>query len=594
MPAPRSAAVLLFLLLGCAAPGLVLEAPAPEAAATTADASQPESSAPAPSAERLDAYLSRLETLGFSGAVIVDHEGEVVLRKGYGLADRESRRPYTPETVQTHGSITKQVTAAAILLLESRGELSVDDLLGEHFDAVPADKRGITLHHLLTHTAGFPGGIGPDRQPIGADAFVELALAAPLEVEPGAEFRYSNVGYSLLGIVVERVSGRGYEELVREELLLPAGLAETGYLLPTLDERRLAVGYDGGERWGRVHGRGWREDGPGWNLRANGGLHTTVDDMRRWLAVLRGEGPLPAAAVERWTTGHVDTGDESFRYGYGWMVAETELGRAVAHNGGNGVFSAFFVWLPETELFLYIHGNSSLFYPADMLDSLLGALFDSGFELPPAVAAEEDVEPARAAAREGEYRVEGGRLTLTADDVRLLAAVSGQPVLDAVLGHDPARRERFAGLNAKAAEAMRRLRAGREDAFAGLVGEGEDAVAPARRMLARIQSRGELRSLELVGSVANVPGTRFADDGPWTTFFRAEHGGETYTWSVLWREDGSYRGTAIGPPTDVPGFILVPAGDAACAGVEREPPWRRADFRFEHGCLLVGGLTACR
>lgn len=133
--------------------------------------------------------------MGFSGAVIVEHRGEVALRRGYGLADRAALRPYTPETVQTHGSITKQVTAAAILLLETRGALEVEDRLDEHCEGVPPDKTGITLHHLLTHTSGLPGSVGPDREPIDGVEFVARAFATPLLFEPGTGFEYSNVGY---------------------------------------------------------------------------------------------------------------------------------------------------------------------------------------------------------------------------------------------------------------------------------------------------------------------------------------------------------------------------------------------------------------
>ena len=132
-------------------------------------------------AEKVDRYLRAMESFGFSGAIIVSQGDEVVLREGYGLADRETRRPYTPATVQTHGSITKQMTAAAILLLESRGELSVDDSVGTYLDGVPQDRRGITLHQLLTHSSGLPGGIGPDEEPIEAQAYVERAMAEPLE-----------------------------------------------------------------------------------------------------------------------------------------------------------------------------------------------------------------------------------------------------------------------------------------------------------------------------------------------------------------------------------------------------------------------------
>ena len=550
---------------------------------------------PSPGAARLDAYLEGVEALGFSGAVIVEEAGSVALREAYGLADREARRPYTPDTVQTHGSITKQMTAAAILLLESRGLLSTDDPLARHFENVPEDKAGITLHHLLTHTSGLPGGIGPDAEPIGSDEYLERALSTPLQSAPGTEYDYSNAGYSLLGILVERISGRGYEEFLREELLLPAGLTDTGYLLPGWSEDRLAVGYEEGERWGRIYQRQWREDGPGWNLRANGGLHTTVDDMHRWLSVLEGEGPLSPDIVEKWTTGYVDEGGGDSRYGYGWAVEESDLGPIVAHNGGNGVFSADFVWLPEAELFVYIQGNSSIVYAANLRDPLLGALLEEDFAVPPAVEVDGEIPASAVAALAGTYAGVDSLIPLTSDDVRLITVPAGQAALDAFFATEQAAGERLGRLSEQAATAIERLQAGREDAFEGLVGADEDAAARARSMLDAIADGGELESVTLIGSVENAPGGRFAEYGPWTTFFRAEHGGESWIWSVLWREDGTYRGTAIGPPSDAPRFVLVPAGDGRFTAVEHEPPWRQTSVAFDaDGCLEVDELRACR
>jgi len=549
---------------------------------------------PEPSVPRLAAYLEGLESQGFSGAVIVERRGEVVLRRGYGLADRASRRPYTPETVQTHGSITKQMTAAAILLLESQGKLDVQAPMSRYLGEVPADKEGVTLHHLLTHSAGFPGAIGRDAEPIGAEEYLEQAMATPLRFAPGTGFEYSNVGYALLGIVVERVTGRGYEPFLRESLLLPAGLADTGYLLPRWEESRLAEGYLDGEPWGRAYRRQWREDGPGWNLRANGGLHTTVDDMRRWLAMLRGEGPLAVEAVEKWTTGHVSEGGGDSRYAYGWEAADTEAGRLVAHNGGNGIFSADFVWLPDAELFLYIQGNTSVIEASQLRDALLGALFDPGFPLPPAVAQAPTADPARASALAGTYNTGAGMLTLRSDDVRLLAALAGQPLLDALLGHDAGDRERFEQLNERTEQILRRLEAGRDDALDGVVGADEDAPERARRLLGVIERDGGLESLTLVGSAANAPGSRFAGESPWSTYVRADFGERVQMWSLLWRADGTYRGTSIGPVSDAPRFVLVPAGDGVYTGIERQAPWRLATFRFEGDCLVVGELRACR
>lgn len=545
-------------------------------------------------ARRMDQYLTAMEALGFSGAIIAEHQGNVVLRKGYGLADRETRRAYTPTTVQTHGSITKQMTGAAVLLLESRGELSVEDAVTEYFDDVPEDKRGITLHHLLTHSAGLPGSIGRDNEPVGAEEYVERVMAADLQFEPGSNYSYSNVGFALLGVIVERVSGKDYEQFLREELLLPAGLSETGYLLPDWDRDRLAVGYQDGERWGLVYKREWRDDGPGWHLRANGGLHTTVDDMHRWLATVKGDGVLPPRAAERWTTGYVDEGGGDSKYAYGWAVHDTELGPMIAHNGGNGIYSADFVWLPEEEFFFYVQGNTSVILASRLRDALLGAAFDDANRMPPLLDPAVDAEPAAAKGREGIYRLAAGTIELTTDDTRLIAGVSGQGALDLILGHDADQRKHFTALNRRTMEVMNKLRAGREDAFEGLVQEGTDPVGRAQGMLNVIERGGELKSLTLVGSIENVPGSRFAEYGSWTTFVRAEFDRGVRMWGVLWREDETYRGTAIGPPSDVPSLILVPTGEGRYTGVRREPPWDTREFEFRGSCLVSGELRACK
>jgi CubicO group peptidase (beta-lactamase class C family) len=587
----RRALATLFLLL--VLPAFATSAPPPPAP-PPASPLRESAQLPEPAIDRLAAYLEGLETLGFSGAIVVEHRGRVALRRGFGLADRDTRRPYTPETVQTHGSITKQITAAAILLLESRGKLSVEDPIGKHLGPVPADKEGVTLHHLLTHSAGFPGSIGRDAEPIDAEAFLERALATPLAFAPGTAYDYSNVGYSLLGIVIERVGGRSYEAFVREELLLPAGLSDTGYLLPGWRDERLAEGYLAGAHWGRVHRRQWRDDGPGWNLRANGGLHTTVDDMHRWLDVLRGRGPLPPAAVAKWTAPYVAEGGGDLHYAYGWAVGETELGRIVTHNGGNGIFSADFLWLPDAELFLYLQGNTSSIEASQLQDSLLAALFDPAFVPPPAIPPDPAADPARTAARAGVYASEGGTLTLAADDVRLVATVAGQPLLDALLAHGPEVRQRLAELDARARTVVERLAAGRDDALTGLVAADDDAAERARRLLAVVARGGELRALTIVGSVANAPGSRFGDEAPWTTFVRADFGDLLQAWSLLWRADGTYRATAIGPLSDLPGFVLVPTGKDRYAAIERVPPWRRMDLQLDGDCLAGAGIRACR
>jgi len=596
MPRVRLVAIVVIvsMLLGCSGADL---RPGEDISNSASEVVSPQPSI----GMNMDRYLSALEALGFSGAIIVTHGGEVVLRKGYGLADRETRRPYTPTTVQSHGSITKQMTGAAILLLESRGELSVNDPIVSYFEEVPEDKRDITIHQLLTHSSGLTGGIGPDDEPIQAPVFVERVMETSLQFEPGTGYAYSNAGYSFLGLIVERVSGQSYEAFLRDELLLPAGLTETGYVLSGWDPDRLAVGYRGGKRWGLVQGRGWLDDGPNWHLRANGGLHTTVDNMHRWLNTVRGRGVLDTKTARRWTTGYVDEGNGESTYAYGWVVRDTEWGRMISHGGSNRIFSADFVWLPEQKLFFYIQGNTSMVSTSmisalDQRDRLLDAAYDAEFPMPPLVKLDPAASPAKARERAGIYHLEGGKLELTADDTRLVAKLSGQAVLNSMLNPTEAQRTQFAELNRRTGDAMARLEAGKEDAIAGLLAKDEDPVertAPFLNRISQISSGngGDLRSLHVIGSIENAPGSRFADLGPWATFVYAEFEHWNQYWNLVWNSDGTYLGNWSGP---WPSFTLVPAAEGRYTGVRHGPPWNTADLHFEGECLAVGELRACR
>jgi CubicO group peptidase (beta-lactamase class C family) len=313
-----------------------------------------------PLGQRIDRYLNKGQANGYSGSVLVAVKGEVVLSKGYGLADPQSRTPETAETVFSIGSITKQFTAAAILKLEMQGKLSVDDPITKFFPDVPEDKKAITLHQLLTHTAGFADALGDDYALIKRDDFLRLALSSALRSKPGETYAYSNVGYSLLGIVIELVSQRGYETYLYENILRPAGMERTGYVRPKFAKTDLAVGFAGAERWGTPLDHPWLPDGPGWHLRANGGLLSTVGDLNRWVRALRSDAVLSPAAVKKFLSAHVQEKPQETFYSYGWVVEKTERGTALIwHNGGNGVTNAFLGFEPKEGLVVVVSSNTS-------------------------------------------------------------------------------------------------------------------------------------------------------------------------------------------------------------------------------------------
>ena len=323
----------------------------------SAPASRP-ASAPS-SAEiraRLDAVMEKFVAKGFTGTVLVVRGNETLLERGYGFADRQRKIPCAPDTVYDIQSITKQFTASAILRLEMQGKLSVADAMDKHLPGVPNDKKGITLHHLLTHTAGFPSEIGDDYEALRRDSFVERAFATKLRSEPGKTYHYSNVGFSLLAAIIERVSRQTYEAFLREQLFLPAGMDQTGYRLPKFRPDSIAHGYEKDKDWGTPLDHPWDKDGPYWNLLGNGGILTTAGDMLRWHRALAGERILSADAKKKMFTPHVAEGPraESF-YGYGWSIVDrAPFGRLFTHDGGNDVFFSDLYRFVDRDLFIFL------------------------------------------------------------------------------------------------------------------------------------------------------------------------------------------------------------------------------------------------
>lgn len=231
-------------------------------------------------AAQLDSAMRVAERAGFSGVVRIEREGSVLLEKGYGLANRARKIPFTAATVVQIGSNTKDFTAVAILQLQERGKLSMGDSLAKYYPAAPADKRVITIAQLMNHRAGFPLGVGGDFEPLQRAPFLERAMKTPLLFAPGAKEAYSNTGFSILAAIIEQVSGMTYDAYVQQNILAPIDLRHTGLLLPGFKPDELAHGYlAAGSDAGTMLAKPHDSDGPYWNLRGNGGMLSTVSDM---------------------------------------------------------------------------------------------------------------------------------------------------------------------------------------------------------------------------------------------------------------------------------------------------------------------------
>jgi len=390
-------------------------------------------------------YFERLGDLGFAGGFLVTRGDETIARGTNGMADREAVIPWSADTISTVGSITKQFTGAAILLLQEDGLLAVDDPITKYFPDVPADKQAINLHQLLTHSSGIVDldGAG-DWDSIDRDTYVQRIMDQPLEFEPGSSFSYSNAGYSLLAAIIEQITGESYERFLRSRVLLPAGLKDTGYIHAGWDEARVASGYRGDERWGTVLERPFDEDGPYWVLRGNGGIHSTTSDMVTWGKALMSGSVMSPQSLEAFWAPHVDEGFGDSFYGYGWVVMQDPGDRRViTHNGGNNIFFADMAIYPDDDIVLILQTNVATDWPvaSAMLEKIAERLFnDEPYPVAPDLA---DVNPEAIESFAGRYvsvdgdealeftlRIEGGELIVSPSNATTFAVMHSTRAVD--------------------------------------------------------------------------------------------------------------------------------------------------------------------
>jgi CubicO group peptidase (beta-lactamase class C family) len=203
--------------------------------------------------------------------------------------------------------------------------------------------------------------LGADDERVDRDQYLRLVAETPLVRPPGTGYGYSNVGYSLLAAVIEVVTGDSYETYLHDALFEPAGMASTGYVLPDFDPQDVAVGYVGDEAMGRPNEQPWADDGPYWNLRGNGGILSTAEDMYRWHLALLGDDVLDEASKAALYARHTREGPgaDSF-YGYGWALIPTGNGSwLVTHNGGNGIFFADFLRFLDEDITIFLATNAA-------------------------------------------------------------------------------------------------------------------------------------------------------------------------------------------------------------------------------------------
>jgi D-alanyl-D-alanine carboxypeptidase len=272
----------------------------------------------------------------FCGAVLIGQNGKILFQKGYGLANIEWSIPNTPQTKFRIFSLTKQFTAAAILLLQEQGKLSVSDPISRYVSELPDEWRKITLHQLLTHTSGLPeytqspeinslnfAGASPQQ-------LIALVKSKPLQFTPGSKLAYCNTGYVLLGMVIEKVSGQSYSTFLKEKIFTSLHLKDTGYDEATAVISERASGYQ-------------FKDGSIVNAKyldmtvpySAGGLYSTVNDLFRWNEALAGSGFLSLSSQKQMFTVYPEASGYGAHYGYGVVISE-KFGQPLYYHGGGG------------------------------------------------------------------------------------------------------------------------------------------------------------------------------------------------------------------------------------------------------------------
>ncbi len=365
---------------------------------------------------KLNEYMTSLAQFGFSGALLVAKNDEIILNQGYGWADKENAIPNMAETVFSTGSITKQFTAAAILKLKMQGQLNTGDAIDKFIAKVPADKKAITLHQLLTHTSGLGaddgGGNAPDRE-----QFVQEVLGRPLQHASGESFEYSNSGYGLLAAIIEKVSGQSYEQYLRENLFKPADMNFTGYRMPKWEPKKVAKWYAGEIDNGSPLDRPF----PNWTTLGSGEILSTTSDMFKWHQALLGETILSAAAKNKLFT-------PVFRnYAYGWDVMPTPYGSMIAHDGGNTLgVGADFRRFPDSGVVImaFCNDGGETMLLGETRRNITRLVFGKEVEMPPAAAA---IETAALTKYQGTYALPSGAIIVVAQkDRELVLTGEGQ------------------------------------------------------------------------------------------------------------------------------------------------------------------------
>jgi CubicO group peptidase (beta-lactamase class C family) len=285
----------------------------------------------------------------FHGTILVAHDGQLIISRGYGMADAERGTPNTPTTRFRLASVTKQFTAAAIMILQARGKLKVQDQICAYLADCPDDWQAITIEQLLTHTSGIPnytdfaGYDATQMQPATPEQLIARFRREPLMFAPGSMFSYENSDYVLLGRIIEQVSGQPYADFLREAIFDPLQMRASGVDLGLGDTAGQAVGYSS-----------FADKAPPLDtstLYSAGAIYSTAEDLYRWDQALYTNALLPEKLRSQMFTPLLND------YGYGWKIGHPGGRLEISHPGLIDGFAASIARYPAERVTVIVLSN---------------------------------------------------------------------------------------------------------------------------------------------------------------------------------------------------------------------------------------------
>jgi len=341
-------------------------------------------------AEKIDEFVNLYYNYGqFNGSVLVAENGKVIFKKGYGLANMEWNIPNEPDTKFRLGSITKQFTAMLIMQLVEEKKIKLDKKITDYLPDYRKDTGDrITIHHLLTHTSGIPNYTNlpgylenVSRNPYSVDEFVKKYCSGDMEFEPGSKFSYSNSGYFLLGTIIEKVTARIYEAVLKERILDPLHMNNTGYdhHAPIIPNR--AIGYT--KTFDGYVNAAYLDMSTPYSA---GAMYSTVEDMYLWDQALYTDKLLSRKYMELMFKPYIS----AFRgsYAYGWAVNNVPVGetgnsiKVIQHGGGINGFNTLIARLVDDKYLIVLLNNTERTRLNDMCRGIINILYDEPYNLP--------------------------------------------------------------------------------------------------------------------------------------------------------------------------------------------------------------------